>query len=56
MSNNQKSTSALDMLERMWTEANEDANDAMDTGDHDRADRAIMRQEVIADLIDDLKK
>lgn len=46
----------LQSLERLWSEADEDANAAIDAGDQDRADRAIVRQEVIADLIDELKE
>ena len=49
-------TTTIDLLEAMWEAANEDVNAAIDAGDTDAANRAITRQEIIADLIDNLKE
>lgn len=49
-------TTTIDLLEEMWDDAAADFNAAMDMGNPDAADRAVMRQEIIADLIDNLKE
>lgn len=46
----------LAMLELMWQDAHEDANQDLDHADLTEVDQAITRMETIADVIDAIKK